>query len=209
MKSIRLLLVVLVLAGVVNAQIATGGDFALQKSVVAGGGVEASGGAFDIASTAGQTVAGGPKASYPFGIYSGFWASSSVPTPSGPCPLGQGYWKNNPHLWPVDSFVLGNETYTRTELLAVLNTPSGSGKKADASLILAYQLIAAKLNVANGIDPIPLGTAISDGEYLLSLYNGKLPYMVASSTPNGQNMIGIALFLESFNKGLLMPGCSL
>jgi hypothetical protein len=48
--------------------------------------------------------------------------------------------------------MLGSQTYTKTELLMILRTPIRTGPKVDASLILADQLIAATLNIANGAD---------------------------------------------------------
>jgi hypothetical protein len=208
MRSINLLLLVLSLACLAKAQVATGGDFTIEKSVVAGGGGEGSGGAFDAKTTTGQAAAGGPKTGPPFSIYSGFWTHGTAQTPTEPCPLGQGYWKNTSGAWPVSTLVLGDEAYAKAELLSVLNMPPGNGKATDASLILGYQVIAAKLNVANGVDPAPLGPAISDADALLALYNGKLPYKVMSSTSIGQSMVSIGLLLESFNKGLFTPGCS-
>ena len=58
------------------------------------------------------------------------------------CPQPQGYWKNNPNAWPVNSLTLGSQTYTKTELLRILRTSVGTGPRADASLILADQLLA-------------------------------------------------------------------
>lgn len=212
MKRFKLLLPILALglfSASTNAQIATGGPFALEKSVVAGGGGAGSGGAFEVGSTTGQSAAGGPKTGDPFSLYSGFWTADTEPTPSGPCPFGQGYWKNHPEAWPVDSLVLGDEVYTKAQLLVILNTPIGSGKKADASLILAYQLIAAKLNVANGVDPGSVSSAITDADALLAPYNGKVPYMVAPASSDGQLMVSKGALLETFNNGQLTPGCSL
>ena len=203
-----LIFALMLLVSFAEAQIAAGGDFTIEKSVVAGGGAESSGGDFQARVTIGQARAGGPKVANPFDIYSGFWTPDAVPAPSGTCPFGQGYWKNNPGSWPVESLVLGDEVYTKAESLMILNTPVGNGKKSDASLIVAYQLIAAKLNVANGVDPTPLGTAISDADALLAPYNGRLPYQVMSKTAGGQYMVSLALLLESFNQGYLTPGCS-
>src|SRR5262245_61381251 len=78
----------------------------------------------------------------------------AAPVAAGQCPLSQGYWKNHPGVWPLRSLVLGNatnpdHTYTQGELLALLQTAA----RGDASVILADQLIAAKLNVANGSNP--------------------------------------------------------
>src|SRR3990172_4395902 len=73
---------------------------------------------------------------------------SPSPSPVPVCTRTQGYWKTHPDLWPVDHLLLGLEDYSRDELLAVLDAPSVE----DASLILANQQIAAKLNLAAGAD---------------------------------------------------------
>jgi hypothetical protein len=131
-----------------------------------------------------------------------------IETPQFKCPQPQGYWKNNPGAWPVNSLTLGSQSYTKTELLNILNIPAGTGKNADASLILAYQLIAAKLNVANGSDPAPVSSAIADADNLLAGFAGKLPLKVKTSSDVGQNMVNTANLLESYNKGLLTPVCN-
>jgi len=93
-------------------------------------------------------------------------------------------------------------------LLTILSTPVGSGRKADASLILARQLIAAKLNLANGSDPTSISSAIATADALLAAYSGKLPYEVRPSSDAGQQMVSTANMLENYNKGLLTPVCS-
>ena len=108
----------------------------------------------------------------------------------------------------MNSLTLGSQTYTKTELLIILNTPIGSGKNADASLILADQLIAAKLNIANGSDPAPVSSTITHADSLLSGFSGKLPYHVKPSSANGQTMVNDATVLESYNKGALTAGCT-
>jgi hypothetical protein len=119
------------------------------------------------------------------------------------CPLGQGYWKNHPDAWPVNSLILGSQTYTKMELLNILNTPVGG----DASLNLADQLIAAVLNILNGSDPTPIST-ITHADSLLSMFSGKLPYHVRPSSAIGQMMVSDANTLYNYNNGLLTPGCS-
>jgi hypothetical protein len=83
------------------------------------------------------------------------------------CLRPQGYWKNNPDEWPVDSLTLESEENSKAELLAILNTPAGMGKNADASLILAYQLIAAKLNADTGADTGSVDATIAAADALL------------------------------------------
>ncbi len=102
---------------------------------------------------------------------------------------------------------MGSQSYLKTELLIILNTPIGSGKNADASLILADQLIAAKLNVANGSDPASVSSTITHADSLLSGFSGKLPYGVRTNSTNGQRMVNDAATLESYNKGALTLGC--
>jgi len=125
-------------------------------------------------------------------------------TPSGVCPLTIGYWKNHPNAWPVNTLMLGSQTYTKTELLNILNNP-GAG---DASMILAVQLIAAKLNIANGSDPTPVSTTITHADSLLSMFSGKLPYHVKTSSAIGQMMVSDANTLDNYNNGKLTQHCS-
>ena len=126
-----------------------------------------------------------------------------TPPPTAQCPHGQGYWKNHPTAWPVTSLQLGTQTYNKTELLSLLKKPS----TGDASLILARQLIAAKLNIAAGVDPKPVSTTITSADQRLSAFSGKLPYKVKPSSAAGKGMVANADKLEDFNSGELTPKC--
>lgn len=124
---------------------------------------------------------------------------------SAPCPLGHGFWKNDPVAWPVESLVIGGKAYTKTELQMLLKDATNT----DASIILARQLIAAKLNLANGSDAASIQAAIDSADSILSGYNGKLPLKVKPPTPGGQAMVNAADLLDSYNNGALTPNCSL
>jgi hypothetical protein len=100
--------------------------------------------------------------------------------------------------------MLGSQTYTKTELLNILNNP-GSG---DASMILAVQLIAAKLNIAKGSDPTPVSSTITDADSLLSGFSGKLPYYVNPSSGTGQMMVNDGTTLNNYNNGLVTTNCN-
>jgi hypothetical protein len=128
--------------------------------------------------------------------------------PARKCPRTVGYWKNHPSAWPVTSLTLGCQTYTQAELLSILSTPTGSGPKADASLILADQLIAAKLNIANGSDPAPVAATIADADNLLCGFSGKLPYKVRTKSSDGKAMVRDANVLNSYNNAQLTPNCT-
>ena len=81
------------------------------------------------------------------------------------CNYTPGYWKNHPENWPVMELALGGVNYSQAQLLAIMGTPV----RGDATIILAYHLIAAKLNVLGGSDP-GIGDAISDADNLLMSY---------------------------------------
>jgi hypothetical protein len=62
------------------AQVATGGNFALEQSATAGGGGNSSGGNFGVEGTTAQSVAGIHSNSANFGIHGGFWQAFLIPT---------------------------------------------------------------------------------------------------------------------------------
>jgi YVTN family beta-propeller protein len=118
------------------------------------------------------------------------------------CPLSHGFWH---HLdtWPVTSLALGSQIYAQAELLTLLDTPPGG----DASVILAHQLIAAKLNIAHGSNPASVSSTIADADALLSQFSGKLPYTVSTSSAIGQQMVNDAKVLDRYNNGNVTPVC--
>src|SRR5687767_12302346 len=78
------------------------------------------------------------------------------------CVKTQGYWKNHEEAWPVSSLTLGSTSYSKADLLRILRMPvSGNGL-----ISLAHQLIAAKLNVANG-GATTISGAIADADALI------------------------------------------
>jgi hypothetical protein len=126
---------------------------------------------------------------------------SATPADQG-CVYGQGYWKNHPDLWPVSALSLGDETYAAAELLALLDAPT----RADASLILAQQLIAAKLNLASGADDSTIAPTIAAADAWLNDYAAQLPYDVDPDAPEGQEAVSLADTLEQYNEGALPGG---
>jgi hypothetical protein len=127
-----------------------------------------------------------------------------VQEPAPFCPAEQGFWKNNPDLWPENTMTLGNEPYDQAELLAILDNPS----KKDASVIMAKQLIAARLNVAAGADATAVADDMLAADGLLPAFVGKLPYYVKTNSLTGKQMTKYGKILESFNKQELNPECA-
>jgi hypothetical protein len=100
--------------------------------------------------------------------------------------------------------------YTKMQLLMILKTPPSGG---DASLILAHQLIAAKLNIATGsvFSPPPIDIAAADALVFSACGAGppSLPScFVPASDPLGQQMTNAAATLDAFNSGKLTPICT-
>lgn len=131
-------------------------------------------------------------------------ALSAQDSPAGDCPQGQGFWKNHASAWTVTDLTLGSQSYTQAELLVILGTPPAG----DASLILARQLIAVKLNVANGVDASAINATIIEADGLLAKYPGKLPYNVNPASEDGQKMVIEGSTFDAYNQGLLSAVCS-
>jgi hypothetical protein len=121
------------------------------------------------------------------------------------CPLTQGFWKNHPTDWPVSALTLGTVSYTEKQLLSILHTPPAGG---DASLILAHQLIAAKLNLAAGSDPCPIGDVIAAADALIDGHTIPIVPKITPSSTVGAQMVTLAEALDSYNEGLLTPNCA-
>jgi photosystem II stability/assembly factor-like uncharacterized protein len=127
------------------------------------------------------------------------------PPPTDYCPLSQGYWKNHSSKWSASALpmMLGTlNSYDQSELLSLFN----AAPRGDASIILAHQLMAAKLNVANG-SPVPtvVADAISDADAAI----GELviPAGIKAQHPLRATMITLASILDDYNNQLLTPNC--
>lgn len=121
------------------------------------------------------------------------------PPPGDDCTLTQGFWKNHPEAWPVSSLVLGSVTYTADQLEDIFDQPvAGNGL-----ISLAHQLIAAKLNIANGAGPnsvqddVDAADALIDGLVVPPVGSGFLAPSVTSALNDS---------LTDFNEGTTGPG---
>ncbi len=128
------------------------------------------------------------------------------PPPQMPCPLSQGYWKNHTGNWPASAvpMMLGTtNSYDDLQLLSIFN----SAVRGDASIILAHQLIAAKLNVANGSPvPVSVANAITDADAAIA--DLVIPAGIKSNSSLRSTMISLAAILDDYNNGLLTTDCT-
>lgn len=116
------------------------------------------------------------------------------------CTYTQGYWKNHEESWPVADLTLGSVNYTAAQLLSLFNKPA----KGNGLIFLAHQLIAAKLNVAQGaVASLSIQQAIADADALIGA-------LVVPPVGSGHLSPGTASalteILDQFNNGTTGPG---
>ena len=127
--------------------------------------------------------------------------------PAGGCTYTQGYWKthgpiptgNNVNEWPVTDLTLGSVLYTDLQLQSIFDKPA----QGNGLISLAHQLIAAKLNVANGADDSSIAGVIASADALI----GGLvvpPVGAGSLSPAATSALTDALAL--YNQGDIGPG---
>lgn len=116
------------------------------------------------------------------------------------CTYTQGYWKNHTSAWPVGSLKLGTVTYTAAQLLSIFNQPAqGNGLTS-----MAHQLIAAKLNVAQGATPpAAVSTAIAQADALIG---GLVVKPVGTGFLSPGSTSSLTTILDNFNQGITGPG---
>ncbi len=135
------------------------------------------------------------------GVFNAGMTCDDVTCPDpGQCVYSQGYWSNHPGAWPVNMLMLGNVAYTQQQLLAILGQPV----RRNGLVLLAYQLIAAKLNAANGA-AVPPGVqaAINAADVLI----GDLvcpPFGGGNLHPSAVS--ALASMLDAYNTGQAPDG---
>ena len=120
---------------------------------------------------------------------------TAAPPPPTACVLTQGYWKNHPDQWPVTTLTLGNQSYTQAQLLAILSQPV----KGNGLVSLAHQLIAAKLNIADGATaPASVQLAIAAADQAIG--NRAVP-PIGNGSLSTSSVSGLVSILDAFNNG--------
>ena len=111
------------------------------------------------------------------------------------CTYTQGYWKNHQEKWPVGGLALGTKYYYKSQLLSIFSQQV----KGNGLLALAHQLIAAKLNLANGASaPNVVRIAIAQAESIIGcLVVPPIGYGTLS-TSSTSTLVGI---LDAYNNG--------
>ena len=117
-------------------------------------------------------------------------------SPPAPCVRGQGYWKNHPDQWPVIQLLLGNNAYDNEQLLSILQQPV----RGNGLVLLAHQLIAAKLNIVNGADASCIEQTLADADALIG---DLLVPPVGDGYLRPGDVSALADTLDDYNEGAL------
>lgn len=131
---------------------------------------------------------------------------TGITVPQG-CTFTQGYWKNHglnspgnqENEWPVNHLVLGTVNYTQLQLQSILDAPV----KGNGLISLAHQLIAAKLNIANGANGSSIASTITAADALI---DSLVVPPVGSGYLSPSSVSTLVDALTDFNEGITGPG---
>jgi hypothetical protein len=115
------------------------------------------------------------------------------------CTYTQGYWKNHSNAWPLQGLMLGAVNYNASQLLQILNRPA----QGNGLVILAHQLIAAKLNIANGADPTAAQPTVNAADNMIG--GLVIPPIGNGNLSPGQTS-SLTTTLTEYNEGTIGPG---
>jgi hypothetical protein len=116
------------------------------------------------------------------------------------CVHSEGFWTNHPDDWPLEEIAIGGVVYSKDGAIGILLTPP----RGDATIIVAHQLIAAMLNVAEGAASGDIEPTIKGADAWLSIN----PVGSDPSDPERETGIALATLLDDYNNGLSGPvGC--
>ncbi len=124
--------------------------------------------------------------------------ATPIPPTQG-CTRSKGFWKNHPQMWGTDQLPIGSQMFLQPALLDILKMHGNHS--GDATIILAQQLIAAKLNVVAGASITAIGDALAQADALLKNY----PVGSNPPSPDRNALIAVSMTLEAFNKGQMGP----
>ena len=118
------------------------------------------------------------------------------PPPDDPGTGTPGYWKNHPEAWPVDSITIGEDTYTKEQVIAFINMGDG-----DKSLTMFRAYVAAYLNGLIGNDTSCVDGALAAAYNWLDMY--EVGSGVAAKSDAWKRGEPFYMTLDAYNNGYL------
>jgi hypothetical protein len=107
----------------------------------------------------------------------------------------KGYWKIHPEAWPVSSLVIGGQTRDKATLMAWL-----AAEGTDNFNIVASQLVASMLNVANDAEDDCIASTIASASAWIGTYESARPI---GSGAAWTIAAPLAAKLDDYNNGAL------
>jgi hypothetical protein len=99
----------------------------------------------------------------------------------------------------LQNLTLGDVSYNKLQLLQILNRPA----QGNGLVILAHQLIATKLNIANGADPTAVQQSVIDAD---SMIGGLIVPPIGSGYLSPSQTSELTDTLTEYNEGTIGPG---
>ena len=99
----------------------------------------------------------------------------------------------------MQNLTLGAVSYNKSQLLQILNRPA----QANGLVILAHQLIAAKLNIANGADPAAVQQSVIDADGMIG---GLIVPPIGNGYLSPAQTSELTDTLTEYNEGTIGPG---
>jgi hypothetical protein len=115
------------------------------------------------------------------------------------CTYTQGFWKTHPEAIPVPAVTLGTLSYDVGQMLDIL----GQSVVGNGLVALAHQLIATKLNGANGADLTVVAAAVAAADALIG---GLVVPPVGGGHLTSASTSALTQVLDDFNQGVTGPG---
>jgi hypothetical protein len=106
---------------------------------------------------------------------------------------------DNVNQWPVTSMTLGTVLYTDLQMQSIFDQPA----QGNGLISLAHQLMAAKLNIANGADSSAVTQAINDADALIA---GRVVPPVGTGILSSSSTSALVNTLTAYNEGAIGPG---
>ena len=116
------------------------------------------------------------------------------------------YWRTHPAEWDVNGLVLAEgHSYSKEQLLVILFTPANGNEL----ISLAQELIALKLNQANGVSCQDISDAIVAGEDRIAIESedDELLPPFGDAYSNSDDTKDLADDLRAMNEGELPTSC--
>jgi hypothetical protein len=123
--------------------------------------------------------------------------STPTPTPAANCTYSMHFWRTNSDAWLIENIVLGNLSYTKVEVIAILESEDPSPIER-----LMGEFFTALLNTLNGADSAEIDSIMVEARDWLILR----PHGLDLTEAEIVEIEDLADQLQEYNSGIIGPG---